>query len=181
MAESVNYLDPQVTIHTDHPFLPDPEDRDPLRRFRGRLPAPVTIVTAGTSDWRAGLTVSSLLVMEGEPGEVLVLVNPNTDLWDVVGEAGRLVIHACSTRDRGLAEVFAGRQPSPGGVFTTLAFTDSAWGPVLDDLPNRLFVTVTSVDPAGWSGVVRGRVDEVEVVDSTDPVVYFRGRYRALD
>ena len=169
-----------MTIHTDHPFLPDPGDRDPLRRFRSRLPVPVTIVTAGTSDNRTGLTMSSVLVTEGDPGEVLLLVSPNTDLWDAIVESNLLVVHICSPEHRGLAEVFAGRQPSPGGMFAGLAVTDGPWGPVLDDLQNRLSVTVTSFDPAGWSGVVRGVVDQVEVVDSIDPLVYFRGRYRTL-
>lgn len=170
-----------MTIHTDHPFLPDPGDRDPVRRFRGRLPAPVTIVTAGTAEQRAGLTVSSVLVMEGDPGEVLLLINPSTDLWEAVEETGRVVIHLCSPKDRGLAEVFAGRQPSPGGVFAGLAVSNGSWGPVLDDLPDRLGVTVTSTVPGGWSGLVRGHVDRVEIGGSEDPLVYYRGRYRTLD
>jgi flavin reductase (DIM6/NTAB) family NADH-FMN oxidoreductase RutF len=170
-----------VTIHTDHPFLPDPEDRDQLRRFRSRLPVPVTIVTSGTPDTRAGLTVSSLLVTEGDPGEALLLVSPNTDLWDAVEETRRLVVHVCSPEDRGLAEVFAGRQPSPGGMFAGRTVSDGPWGPVLEDLPDRLSVSVTSVDSLGWSGIVRGRVDQVDLAGSADPLVYFRGRYRTLN
>lgn len=170
-----------MTIHTDHPFLPDPADRDPVRRFRSRLPVPVTIVTGGTAANRAGLTISSFLVTEGDPGEVLLLVNPNTDLWDAIEQTRRLVVHVCSADRRGLAEVFAGRQPSPGGPFAAATVTDGPWGPVLEDLPDRARVTVTSVDPAGWAGLVRGRIDQVEVSGEAEPLLYFRGRYRALD
>jgi flavin reductase (DIM6/NTAB) family NADH-FMN oxidoreductase RutF len=169
-----------VTIHDEHPFMPDPEDRDPVRRFRGRLAMPVTIVTSGPPGSRAGLTVSSVLVMEGDPGEVLLLINPNTDLWDAVADTGRLVVHVCSSEHRRLAEVFAGREPRPGGMFAGLAVTDGEWGPVLDGLSNRIHATVTATDPAGWSGMVRGRVDRVEVGGMEDPLLYFRGRYRTL-
>ena len=170
-----------MTIHTDHPFLPDPEDRDPVRRFRSRLPVPVTIVTSGASRSRAGLTVSSVLVMEGEPGEALVLVSPQTDLWDAVEETRKLVIHVCTPQHRGMAEVFAGRQPSPGGMFAGQKYSEGDWGPVLEDLDDRLFVSVDSMDPAGWSGVVRGRIDRVDVGGRPAPLVYYRGRYRTLD
>lgn len=160
--------------------MPDPDDRDPLRRFRGRLAMPVTIVTSGGGAARAGLTVSSILVMEGDPGEALLLVSPNTDLWDTISETGRLMIHICTPDHRGLAEVFAGRQPSPGGMFAGQAVTDGPWGPVLDELPDRLGVRVSTMDPVGWSGMVRGVVEHVEVSGMDEPLVYFRGRYRTL-
>jgi 3-hydroxy-9,10-secoandrosta-1,3,5(10)-triene-9,17-dione monooxygenase reductase component len=167
-------------IHDEHPFMPDPGDRDPVRRFRGMLAAPVTIVTSATPDQRAGLTVSSLVVIEGDPGEVHLLIGPNSDLWDVVTKSGRFVVHVCRSGQRGLAEVFAGRQPSPGGVFAGLTVTETEWGPVVEDISDRLYATVISIEAVGWSGVVRGRVDQVEVGSTTDPLVYFRGRYRNL-
>ncbi len=49
-------------IHDEHPFVTPPEQRDPARRLRGRLAAPVTILTAGRDRNRTGLTVSSLVV-----------------------------------------------------------------------------------------------------------------------
>src|SRR6478609_3176433 len=51
-----------VSIHSEHPFLPPEGERDPLRRFRGRMPQPVTLWCAGDEARRAGWTVSSLLV-----------------------------------------------------------------------------------------------------------------------
>jgi 3-hydroxy-9,10-secoandrosta-1,3,5(10)-triene-9,17-dione monooxygenase reductase component len=168
-------------IHDEHPFMPDPGERDAVRRFRGRLTAPVTIVTSATPNRRAGLTVSSLIVVEGDPGEVHLVVGPNSDLWEVAQESGRVVIHVCHPEHRALAEVFAGRQPSPGGTFARLAVTESEWGPVIDDIPDRLYASVLTVDTVGWSGLVRGRIDGVEVGAGNEPLVYFRGRYRNLD
>jgi 3-hydroxy-9,10-secoandrosta-1,3,5(10)-triene-9,17-dione monooxygenase reductase component len=169
-----------MTIHTDHPFVPDPDERDRTRRFRGRLTAPVTIVTAGTDDKRTGLTVSSLIVIEGEPPQIFMVVGPTSDLWDVTGETGRLVVHVCGEGDNGRSEVFAGLRPSPGGVFAGSSTEMSEWGPVLTDIPDRAFCTVSKREEIGYSGLVTARIDEIEVSNLSNPLVYFRGRYRAL-
>jgi 3-hydroxy-9,10-secoandrosta-1,3,5(10)-triene-9,17-dione monooxygenase reductase component len=169
-----------MTIHGEHPFLPAPEERDPVRRFRGRLAAPVTIVTAGESDQRTGLTVSSLFVIEGDPGLVQAVVSPSSDLWDLVAETGRFVVHVCRNSHRHLADVFAGIRPSPGGMFVRVDITDSDWGPVLTDLEDRAYCTLVGREEVGYAGVVRGLIDRVEVTGTTDPLVYFRGRYHDL-
>lgn len=166
-------------IHDDNPFVDDPDARDPIRRFRGRLGAPVTIVTSG-DETRVGLTVSSLFVVEGEPGSVHAVVGPTTDLWDVVEETGRFVVHVCAQRHRSLAEIFAGIRPNPGGMFAGTAVSPSDWGPLLDDIADRAFCTVVDQREAGYSGLLTGRVDRVEVAELDDPLLYFRGSFHAL-
>lgn len=167
-------------IHSDNPFVDDPDSRDPIRRFRGRLSAPVTIVTSGDANGRTGLTVSSLIVIEGDPGRVEVVVGPTADLWDAVAESGRFVVHVCAERHRAMAEVFAGLRPSPGGVFAGLESTQTEWGPVLDDLGDRAFCSFEDRREVGHSGLVFGTIDRVEVADLTRPLTYFRGRYHSL-
>ena len=167
-------------IHADHPFADLPEDRDPVRRFRGRLANPVTIITSGNEDRRTGLTVSSLFVAEGEPGRVHAVVGPNSGLWDVAAETERFVVHVCDVEATSLAEVFAGLRPSPGGLFATTNTSPSKWGPLLDELPDRLFCSLESRVDSGNSGVLVGVVDAVELSDIKDPLVYFRGTYRSL-
>jgi 3-hydroxy-9,10-secoandrosta-1,3,5(10)-triene-9,17-dione monooxygenase reductase component len=167
-------------IHHDNPFADDPDSRDPIRRFRGRLSAPVTIVTSGAGEDRTGLTVSSLLVVEGEPGLIQAVVGPTSDLWGVVAETGRFVVHICSDEHRGLAEVFAGIRPSPGGIFATATIADSDWGPVLEEIGDRAFCTLESFEELGYGGLVTGRIDRVDVAELSRPLVYFRGRFRSL-
>lgn len=168
-------------IHGDNPFADDPDSRDPVRRFRGRLSAPVTIVTSGDESQRTGLTVSSLIVIEGEPGYVEAVVGPTTDLWDLTEETARFVVHVCTEENRGMAQVFAGLRPSPGGIFAGLELTQSEWGPVIEGLGNRAYCTFERKREVGYSGVVMGRIDRVEVVDLTHPLAYFRGSFRGLD
>ena len=168
-------------IHDDHPFLPDPGDRDPVRRLRGRLASPVTIITAGNGDAdRAGLTVSALAVVEGEPALIYAFVGTASDLWGVVSTTGRFVVHVLGEDQAHLADVFAGLRPSPGGTFITAPTIDSAWGPVISDVLDRAYCTVVTQEEVGFSGVVIGTIDRVEVSELTDPLVYFRAGYRSL-
>jgi len=167
-------------INTDNPFADDPDSRNPLRRFRGRLSAPVTVFTTGGPERRSGLTVSSLLVVEGEPGTIEAVVGPTTDLWETVAETGRFVVHVCGEQDRHLAEVFAGLRPSPGGTFAGLSLSQSKWGPVIDDVAVRAYCSFDSRREVGNSGLVTGLIDQVDVGDFTNPLAYFRGSYRTL-
>ncbi|MFZ0625267.1 MAG: flavin reductase family protein [Acidimicrobiia bacterium] len=168
-------------IHEGNPFVDEPSERDPARRFRGRLAAPVTIVTSGSDDTMTGLTVSSLLVIEGNPAQIALVVGPTSDLWDAIASNGRFVVHIASQRHQGLAERFAGRRPAPGGLLTDIVLHVSEWGPVIEDLPDRAYCTSTSMTESGWSGRVIGNIDQADLTDLSDPLTYFRGAYRGLD
>lgn len=168
-------------IHDDHPFQDPPNERDPVRQFRGRLVAPVTVVTAGPEDSRAGLTVSSLMVAEGDPASVVAIIGPTTDLWDQIDSTEAFVVHILDNGQRENGDVFAGIRPRPGGPFAGLDVSQSSWGPVLDVLPNRLFCRLIASRALPFHQLIEGRVEKAEVGDLQDPATYFRGSYRRLD
>lgn len=170
----------QGRIHSENPFADPVEARSPARRLRGRLPAPVTLWTAGSEQTATGLTVSSMLVAEGEPSLVVGLVSPMTDLFEAIQEAGRWVVHVLEQRDRELSERFAGLRPSPGGLFMGLGVEGSAHGPVLTSLRSRAYCSLTGSEDAGYHQLLRGRIDSIELVEEGDPLVHLRGRYRQL-
>jgi flavin reductase (DIM6/NTAB) family NADH-FMN oxidoreductase RutF len=164
-----------VTIHDTHPFAdPDP---DPVRRLRGRLGAAVTLVTAGDDSARAGLTVSSLMVANGDPARVLLLVDPDSDLADVVSRTGRAVLQLLSWPHRDLAEAFAGTGPAPGGPWRLAAFEDTAWGPRLSDAPTWAGLSLESATDVGWSRLLTCVVQRVSVGADQSPLLHRRGRY----
>jgi flavin reductase (DIM6/NTAB) family NADH-FMN oxidoreductase RutF len=167
-------------IHDEHPFTAPPDQRDPVRQLRGRLAVPVTILTAGDEKSRTGLTVSSLVVAEGDPALVYCLVGPTTDLLDDVEETERFVVHVCDQAQREASDVFAGLRPSPGGLFAGRAFTDSPYGPVLDGFGSYAMCTLVEAREESFTVLVAGRIDEVVLDDLGDPLVYFRGAYRHL-
>lgn len=165
----------------EHPFVPPDAERDPVRRLRGRLAAPVTVITAGDDIGRAGLTVSSLMFAEGDPGSVHFLLGPTADVYDVIERTDRFVVQVLAREHRVISEVFAGRRPNPGGPFVGVATTDTDWGPALDDVVDRAFCSGVSVVEHGYSLLLSASIDEVVVANLTDPLVYFRGSYRGLD
>ncbi|MBA8795313.1 hypothetical protein FHX74_002941 [Friedmanniella endophytica] len=171
-----------MTIHSEHPFAdPDPA-RNPLRRIRGRLVAPVTVWATGRGADRAGLTVSSVLVADGDPGEVVGLVDGDSELADALEPDGLLAVSVLDHRHRAVADVFAGLAPSPGGIFRTGDWTDGAWGPVLDDVAwIGVRLPATAPDRAGWALLVRGRIEQLGLgPDGVEPLGWYRGGYRHL-
>ncbi|MCW2780968.1 MAG: flavin reductase [Marmoricola sp.] len=165
-----------MTIHSENPFLdPDP---DPVRRFRGRLGGVVSLWTAGSPDARAGLTVSSLMVAGGEPGRVLALLDPDSDLRAVLEETGRGVVHLLAWQHRDLAEAFAGQTPAPGGPFTLGDWEQTGHGPQLVDATSWAHVELESVTSVGWSDLVSTTISTVVLGEDLDPLVHRRGRYQ---
>ena len=91
-----------------------------------------------------GLTVSSVMVAGGEPGRVLALVDPDSDLREVLGETGRAVVHLLEWEHRDLAEAFAGQLPSPGGPFRMGEWEQTEHGPRLVSAPSWATVELES-------------------------------------
>ena len=164
-----------MTIHSEHPFL-DPAS-DPVRRLRGRLGGAVTLWTSG-SRRRAGLTVSSVMVAGGEPGRLLALLDPDSDLREVLGETGRGVVQLLEWGHRDLAEAFAGQLPAPGGAFRMGVWEQTDHGPRLTSAPSWAAVELESAETVGWSDLVVTRIVGVVLGEDGEPLVHRRGRYQ---
>ncbi len=179
-----------VTIHRGDPFATPEPERSPLRRFRGRMPAPVSVWAAAipgrrpeTPGIRAGWTLSSFLVADGEPAEVLGVLDDESPLADLLGQTSTVAISLLGWEQRGVADAFAQVAPAPGGPFTVGSWLDGPWGPVLEGAAGWIGARLTdSGGRAGWGILVRGAVEHVEI--GPDPegglLSRVRGRYRAL-
>ena len=168
-----------MTIHTEHPFDTPDDDRDPVRRLRGRIGGTVSLWTAGAGIERSGLTVSSYLVATGEPGRVVGLLHSESDLLDQLEETGTAVVTLLGARDQRLADAFAGVMPAPGGPFKLADWEQTEWGP----RPGRATTWMgVRLDPAtrhdvGWSVLVEAAIEHAVVGAEDVPLVHRRGRY----
>lgn len=174
-----------MTIHNEHPFLPAEGDRGPVRRLRGRLAAPVTVFTAELDGVRAGLTVSSMLVVDGEPGSVLAVLDPLSELSELLQKSGSALVNVLGWSHRQLADAFGYVAPAPGGPFRLAEWTDTSWGPALVGalgwagcrLADRPAVAV------GWGVQVQLTIEQVwlpETEPADPPLIHQRGRYHQL-
>lgn len=171
-----------MTIHSEHPFLEPHGDRDPVRRLRGRLGGQVTLWTSGSEQDRAGLTVTSVMVAAGPMGRVLALLDPDSDLCETLQETGTAVVSLLDYRHHGLADVFAGTMPAPGGQFAQLpagvTWSSTQWGPLLSDVTTWVGVRLESTAEVGWSSLVTTTIEEAVVGEDDQPLIHRRGRYQ---
>jgi 3-hydroxy-9,10-secoandrosta-1,3,5(10)-triene-9,17-dione monooxygenase reductase component len=180
-------------IHNTDPFATPEHARSPVRRLRGRLPAAVTLWTATDSAGEpAGLTVSSTLVVDGQPGRLLGLLDVESELWAAASAAGRFAVAALGPAQRQLADRFAGVLPAPGGLFRGYEWIDTAYGPVPAGGGSGPGGTAPASGgawagcrldgsrPFGWGLLVEATIERIELGEDAPPLVYYRGRYREL-
>ena len=143
----------------------------------------VSIWAAGGGANRAGWTLSSFLVANGEPGEVIGVIDEESALADLLTETATVTVNLLGWDQRNLADAFAGVAPAPGGPFALAAWTDTEWGPVLLDSLGWVGARLRpELDHAGWGLLLRAVVERVEIRPdpSGDLLCYVRGRYRSL-
>jgi flavin reductase (DIM6/NTAB) family NADH-FMN oxidoreductase RutF len=169
-----------IRIGNQPPFAVPPERRDPARRLRGRLVAPVTVWTAGHPSTGAGLTVSSVLVAEGQPARLLGLIDPTSAFWEAMQEARAFVVHVLAAGDRSLAERFSEVRPPVRDPFDRLEVAESPWGPVLAGKRPRAACRLAGSMTVGYAELVEGVIEQLELPDLEDSVAYLHGSYRSV-
>jgi 3-hydroxy-9,10-secoandrosta-1,3,5(10)-triene-9,17-dione monooxygenase reductase component len=176
---SARYVD-RVTIHTSDPFATPEGQRSPVRRLRSRLPSPVTIWTAGDLGDASGLTVSSVLIADGDPGRVIGLIDDESELWSSIEAGGRFAVMQLEAEERLLADRFAGLLPAPGGLFRGESWDDTDYGPVL---PGHSWAgcVLDQARPYGWGMLIEATIQTVHLdPEGTTALAHRRGRYLNL-
>jgi flavin reductase (DIM6/NTAB) family NADH-FMN oxidoreductase RutF len=169
-----------IRVGSQPPFVVPPERRDPARRLRGRLVAPVTVWTAGRPPGGAGLTVSSVLAAEGEPARLLGLIDPTSAFFEAALETRAFVVHVLDAGDRALAERFSEVRPPIRGPFERLEVAESPWGPVLGGSRPRAACRLAGSTPVGYAELVEGVIEQLELPDLENPLAYLHGGYRSV-
>lgn len=144
--------------------------------MRGKMAAPVTVWAAGQGRRASGLTVSSMLIADGDPAFVLGLVDEDSDFWD--DEPDVFMVNLLAPGHEFMADAFAGTAPAPGGPFTLATWTDTPWGPRLADASGWLGVRRVPGEPqhVGWGLLIQAQIEHIEVGEATS-LMHVRGRY----
>lgn len=174
---NMTHPEPGAEIHFRDPFATPEHQRSPVRRLRGRLAAAVTLWTAPSP---AGLTVSSTVVADGDPGRLLGLIDEESDLWAAAAAAGRFAVAPLGPGHRQLADRFAGLMPAPGGPFNGHDWRETPYGPVPADVGTWVGCRLDGAREYGWALLVEATIETVETADDPVPLVHYRGRYREL-
>ena len=171
-----------MTIHSSHPFLEPESERDPVRRLRGRLGGTVTLWTTGSGPSRAGLTVSSLMVANGELAHALALIDPDSDFAVASESTGTAVVQRSRVAAPGPSRrLRRDRTRSRRGLQAGWTWTDTKWGPVLEGASAWAGVRLAEeLRHVGWSSLVDTVVEHVEIAEEAQPLVHRWGRYQPL-
>jgi hypothetical protein len=104
-----------------------------------------------------GLTVSSVLVAEGQPAPLLGLIDPTSAFFEAMQETGAFVVQVLAVGDRALAERFSEVRPPIRGPFERLQVAESPWGPVLGGEPPPSGLPAGRIGPGRLRRAGRGR------------------------
>lgn len=166
-----------MTIHNEFPFPSGPYN--PARRLRGMVSAPVSIWASGAGTERDGWTISSFLIADGDPAELVALVKDEADWWETFQGTETAVVNLLGPGQGYLADVFARVAPSPGGVFRSGEWDAVGHGPKLTGAAAWVGVRLADTHPvhAGWGLLVRATVEWIEFADGVPLLEYRAGRY----
>lgn len=173
----MGFGDGNSRIGGSDPFATPLEERDPVRRLRGRLSAPVTVWTArNNAGDPAGITMSSVLVVDGAPPEAIGVVDPLSAFWIAVHETGSFVMQLLTVNQVYIAQKFA--LQIPVDPFEGEALAATPWGPVLNRASTWAGCTLMNSVEAGYGRLVRARIDDITLDEgNTRPLIHYRGMY----
>lgn len=141
-----------------------------------RLASGVTVVTVEEAGEVLGITVSAFISVSLEPPLVLASIDKRAKSHDAFARVERFGVSVLAAGQDALSNYYAGwRQP---GQEVELARSERGLAMVPGALAWIECALHAAVD-AGDHTLYIGRVEGVTTNDG-DPLVYFRGRYRAL-
>jgi 3-hydroxy-9,10-secoandrosta-1,3,5(10)-triene-9,17-dione monooxygenase reductase component len=164
--------------------LPAPAPAAPAldtRSFRealGRFATGVAFVTAAPDGEPAGLIVNSLTSVSLEPPLISFCPARSSLTWSRMRRAGWFAVNVLGRQH----ERFAIRAtPADADRFAGLGLELGRGGaPLLADAVTSLECEIVAEHPAGDHWIVVGRVDDLRISLSKDPLVFFAGAFGTL-
>lgn len=144
-------------------------DIETFRSAMRRTANSVCVVTTDGPRGRAGLTVSSMVSVSGEPPMLLVCINRRSAVHDVVRDNAQFVVNVLGDSQQQIADNFAGRGDK------RYDFADGAWipggMPMLRHAAARFRCVLELQIPAGSHSVFIGRIMAADAGQAT-PLLY---------
>jgi flavin reductase (DIM6/NTAB) family NADH-FMN oxidoreductase RutF len=155
----------------------EPETRV-FRDALGRFATGVALVTAAPEGEPIGLIVNSLTSVSLEPPLILFCPSRGSITWSRMRRAGRFAVNVLG-RDH--AAFVARAAPPRSDRLAGVSWTPGSGGaPLLTDALASLECKIVGEQPGGDHWIVIGRVDDVHVSTTSDPLIFFEGGFHGL-
>ncbi len=171
----------EVAVHDD------PEAQAAARRFRdvlGCFASGITVVTTMSGEEPVGMTCQSFSSVSLDPPLITFIPARTSRAWPLIQRAGRFCINILAADQEHVSAQMAtkGVDKFAGLEWFPAAATGS---PVIAGTLAHLDCTIAAVYEGGDHFVVVGRVEHLEQhapdASATEPLLYFKGRYRTTD
>jgi 3-hydroxy-9,10-secoandrosta-1,3,5(10)-triene-9,17-dione monooxygenase reductase component len=153
-------------------------DKREFRDALGRFATGVALVTAALDGEPIGLIVNSLTSLSLDPPLISFCPARSSITWSRMRRAGRFAVNVLG-QDHG---DFVARATPPGSDrFTGVPWTAGRGGaPLLTDALASLECEVATEHAGGDHWIVVGRVDDLHISPTSDPLIFFEGALHAL-
>lgn len=156
-------------------YFDEPRFRDVLRQFA----TGITVVTGRDEERRPrAVTVNSFASVSLDPPLVLYCLGRSAFNFDVFAKAKAFAINILSADQQALSDRFAREAEDE---LADLELTELETGsPVLSGCLAVLDCETEKIHEAGDHLIIVGRVAALDLSRESDPLIYFRSRYRNL-
>ncbi len=145
-----------------------------FREVLAHLPTGVTIITANTPDGPTGMAANSFTSVSLDPPLVLFCPAKSSSTWPAIREAGTLCINVMAGHHEQLIRQFALKGADR---FAGVDYEMHDEGPVLTEAVAWLTCRIEAEHDAGDHTIVVARVNRLDAVADSQPLVFLRGRY----
>ncbi|GAB2860354.1 hypothetical protein GCM10027026_07680 [Myroides odoratimimus subsp. xuanwuensis] len=149
------------------------------RKFRdvlGRYASGVTVVTTVSGGEPVGMTCQSFTSVSLDPPLVAFLPMRTSRAFAAIRNAGKFCVNFLAADQIDISNAMASRAEDK---FAGVSWAPSQTGsPLLEGIVGYVDCTVHAIHEAGDHYIVVGRVQDLDVTDNNDPLLFFQGKYR---
>lgn len=148
-----------------------------FRQVLGQYPTGVVVVTAASATGEAlGMTVGSFTSVSLDPPLVAFMPAKSSSSWRALRESGNtFCVNVLGSDQEDVCRAVAMRKADK---FEGIEWRPTAQGnPVIDGAVAFIDCTVEEISDAGDHHIVVGRIQELDVENTTYPLLFFRGGY----
>jgi flavin reductase (DIM6/NTAB) family NADH-FMN oxidoreductase RutF len=160
------------------PAMPGRIDQAAFRDACARFATGVSVVTSLGPDGPSGMTANAVASLSLKPPLMIVCFAQTARTLRAVEHSGRLAIHFLAHDQEDVAARFASKLPEVR-KFDGLRWTERSGAPAIDGCLAWLGCELRDLLPGGDHLIGLAEVVDLERTDG-DPLVFFRGDYRAL-
>jgi flavin reductase (DIM6/NTAB) family NADH-FMN oxidoreductase RutF len=152
---------------------------DPLtyRKALGHFASGITVITTVYEDVVHGMTANAFCSVSLNPPLVMICIDKNSRMHTLLAQSGFYGVSVLGRHQEVFSRHFAGR-PQEGLQVPFIWCEDC---PLLEDSPVHLVCRVSDAYPAGDHTLYIGQVKFIQYSDEHAPLLFYSGKYQALE